>query len=137
MRSRVGFLAGAAALLVLGLSGCSASANDPEHVDSFAATYTIAPSGVVHAVETIRYDFGSTPDRHGILRFLDSHFVENSTQDRVYKYTDLRVSSPTGASALFSTATQEDVLIQVGNSNATLAGKQTYILSYDIHGALN
>jgi hypothetical protein len=137
MRIRVGFPAGAALLLILGLSGCSAATNDPEHVDAFDATYTIAQSGVVHAVETIHYDFGNSPDRHGILRFLDSHFIANSTQDRVYQYTNLHVSSPTGASALFSTATQEDVLIQVGNKNATLSGKQTYVLSYDIHGALN
>src|SRR5665213_3442735 len=137
MRIRSVFLAAAAALVLVGLSGCSIGANDPEHIDSFTAKYTVAQSGVVHAVETIRYDFGNTPERHGILRFLNSHFVQNSTQDRVYKYTNLTVSSPTGAPALFSTATQEDVLIQVGNKNATVSGKQTYILSYDIHGALN
>ncbi len=137
MRIRSVFLAAAAALVLVGLSGCSVGANDPEHIDSFAAKYTIAQSGVVHAVETIHYDFGNTPARHGILRFLNSHFVQNATQDRVYKYTNLTVSSPTGAPALFSTATQEDVLIQVGNKNATVSGKQTYVLSYDIHGALN
>jgi hypothetical protein len=137
MRMRIGLVAGAAALVALALSGCSSSASDPEHVDSFDAKYTIAPSGVVHAVETIHYDFGTTPDRHGILRFLDSHFVANSKQDRVYRYSNLHVSSPTGASALFSTSTQEDVLVQVGNENATLGGKQTYVLSYDISGALN
>jgi uncharacterized membrane protein YgcG len=140
MRIRVALLAGAASFVLLGLSGCSigsTGSNDPEHIDSFDAKYTIAQSGVVHAVETIHYDFGNTPERHGILRFLDSHFVANSTQDRVYQYTNLKVSSPTGAPALFSTSTQEDVLIQVGNKNATVSGKQTYVLSYDIHGALN
>jgi uncharacterized membrane protein YgcG len=137
MRIRVAFLAAAASFVLLGLSGCSLGSSDPEHIDSFDANYTIAQSGVVHAVETIHYDFGNTPERHGILRFLDSHFVSTATQDRVYKYTNLRVSSPTGAPALFSTSTQEDVLIQVGNKNATVSGKQTYVLSYDIHGALN
>jgi uncharacterized membrane protein YgcG len=137
MRIRVAILAGAAALALLTLSGCSSQPNDPEHIDSFDVNYTIDAGGTVHAVETIHYDFGSTPDRHGILRFLDSHFIQTSTQDRVYKYTDLHVSSPTGASTLFSTSTQQDVLIQVGNKNATLSGKQTYVLSYDIHGALN
>jgi uncharacterized membrane protein YgcG len=137
MRRRVALFAGAAVLAILTLSGCSALADDPEHIDTFDVHYTIDASGTVHAVETIHYDFGSTPDRHGILRFLDSHFVQSSTQDRVYKYTNLHVSSPTGASALFSTSTQQDVLVQVGNQNATLSGKQTYVLSYDIHGALN
>jgi len=137
MRIRVALFAGAASLALLTLSGCSAVTSDPEHIDSFDVNYTIDAGGTVHAVETIHYDFGTTPDRHGILRFLDSHFIQSSTQDRVYSYTNLHVSSPTGASTLFSTSTQQDVLVQVGNKNATLSGKQTYVLSYDIHGALN
>jgi uncharacterized membrane protein YgcG len=137
MRIRVALFAGAASLALLTLSGCSAVASDPEHIDSFDVNYTIDAGGTVHAVETIHYDFGTTPDRHGILRFLDSHFMQSSTQDRVYEYTNLHVSSPTGASTLFSTSTQQDVLVQVGNKKATLSGKQTYVLSYDIHGALN
>lgn len=139
MRNRVVLVAVSAAVVLFGLSGCSAlsSADDPEHVDSMAIDYTIAKSGLIHAVETIKYDFGSSSDRHGILRFLDSHFTDTDTRDRVYEYTNIHVSSPTGASALFSTARQEDLLIQVGNANATLSGKQTYIISYDIRGALN
>jgi uncharacterized membrane protein YgcG len=137
MRIRAGLLAAAAAVVLLTLSGCSTGDGNAEQIDSFDVHYTIEKSGVVHAVETIHYDFGNTPDRHGILRFLDSHFLQSASQDRVYKYTNLKVSSPTGASSLFSTSTQEDVLIQVGNKNATLSGKQTYVLSYDIHGALN
>ena len=137
MRIRAALLAAAASFVLLGLSGCSLGSSDPEHIDSFDANYTIAQSGVVHAVETIHYDFGNTPERHGILRFLDSHFVQSDSRDRVYKYENLTVSSPSGAPALFSTATQEDVLVQVGNKNATVSGKQTYVLSYDIEGALN
>jgi uncharacterized membrane protein YgcG len=137
MRIRAGVLTAAAAAILLSLSGCATGDGNPEQIDSYDVHYTIAKSGVVHAVETIQYDFGDTADRHGILRFLDSHFVESATQDRVYKYSNITVSSPTGASALFSTSTQEDVLIQVGNKNATLGGKQTYVLSYDISGALN
>jgi uncharacterized membrane protein YgcG len=124
---------------LLALAGCSESATSdvPEHIESFAATYTIAPDGVVHTVETIDYDFGSTPDRHGIERFLSVRVPLAADQDRVYEYTNLKVSSPTGASALFSTARQRSLLIRVGNENATLEGEQIYVLSYDIHGALN
>jgi uncharacterized membrane protein YgcG len=139
MRNRVALVAVSAAVVVFGLSGCSMTTSDgnAEQVDSFAVDYTIAPSGVVHAVETIKYDFGSDGDHHGILRFLDSHFTDTATKDRVYEYSNIHVSSPTGASALFSTARQEDLLIQVGNKNATIGGRQTYVISYDIHGALN
>jgi uncharacterized membrane protein YgcG len=137
MRIRLVLAAAAFSIVLLGLSGCSTNSGDAEHIDSFDANYTIARDGVVHAVETIHYDFGDTPERHGILRFLDSHFVQTSTEDRVYKYSNLTVSSPSGAPAMFSTSTQEDVLIQVGNKNATVRGKQTYVLRYDIQGALN
>jgi uncharacterized membrane protein YgcG len=139
MRNRFALSAASAAVVLLALTGCSSldSSNDPEHVDSIAINYTIAKTGIVHVVETIRYDFGSTPDRHGIQRFLDSHFQDTATHDRVYQYTNIHVSSPTGASALFSTSRQEDLIIQVGNENATLGGRQTYVLSYDVHGALN
>jgi uncharacterized membrane protein YgcG len=139
MRNRVALPAVCAVVVIFGLSGCSStgSSNDPEHIDSFAIDYTIAGSGVVHAVETIKYDFGPASGHHGILRFLESHFTDTATRDRVYEYTNIHVSSPTGASALFSTAKQEDLLIQVGNANATLGGRQTYVISYDIHGALN
>jgi hypothetical protein len=139
MRKPFALLAAIAAVLLLTLTGCStgSSDNNPEQIDSFGIDYTITQSGVVHVVETIEYDFGTTPDRHGIQRFLDSHFADTRAHDRVFRYTNIHVSSPTGASTLFSTATQEDVLIQIGNQNATLGGKQTYILSYDVHGALN
>ena len=53
MRIRAALLAAAASVLLLGLSGCSAGSNDPQHIDSYDARYTIAQSGVVHAVETI------------------------------------------------------------------------------------
>jgi uncharacterized membrane protein YgcG len=123
----------------LALAGCSQSAasDEPEHIESFGVDYTIAQSGLVHVVETIKYDFGSTPDRHGIERFLYLRVPVTAEQDRVYDYTRLTVSSPTGASALVSTARQRSLLIRVGNENATLGGEQTYVVSYDIRGALN
>jgi uncharacterized membrane protein YgcG len=137
MQIRGALLAGLAALALLTLSGCATGDGNTEQIDSYKLSYTVEKSGIVHAVETIHYDFGDTPDRHGILRYLYSHFDQSASQDRVYTYSNIRVSSPSGASALFSTATQENVLIQVGNKNATLGGKQTYVISYDIHGALN
>jgi uncharacterized membrane protein YgcG len=138
MRSRVAFSAVVLTGLAFSLAGCSAQyAGDTEHIDSFAVDYTIAPSGVIHTVETIHYDFAGESGKHGIFRYLYSHFPGPHGQDRIYDYTNIQVTSPSGASALFSTATQSSVEIKVGNANATLMGKQTYVISYDIRGALN
>ena len=138
MRRRVAFGAVVIIGLVLALTGCSEQyVGDDEHIDSFTVDYTLAPSGVIHTVETIKYDFAGESGKHGIFRYLYSHFPAPKGQDRVYKYDNIHVTSPTGASALFSTATQSSVEIKVGNANATLMGKQTYVISYDIHGALD
>ncbi|HEY4268749.1 MAG TPA: DUF2207 domain-containing protein [Galbitalea sp.] len=141
MRSRVALGIVVAIGAILALAGCtslgSSSPGDTEHIDSFDVHYTIEQSGLVHAVETVHYDFADEPAKHGIFRYLYSRFPAPEGKDRVYEYTNIHVSSPTGASALFSTAKQASVEIKVGNENATLNGKQTYVISYDIRGALN
>jgi uncharacterized membrane protein YgcG len=141
MRSRVALGIVVAVGAVLALAGCSSigssSPGDTEHVDSFDVHYTIEPTGLVHAVETVHYDFANESGKHGIFRYLYSRFPTSDGKDRVYEYSNIHVSSPTGASALFSTARQASVEIKIGNENATLDGKQTYVISYDIRGALN
>jgi uncharacterized membrane protein YgcG len=137
MRARVLKVIVVAGLSLLALAGCSASSG-PEQIDSFDIAYTLHADGTVHAKETIHYDFGSTDDTHGIDRFLASRFETDTTgTDRVYAYSHITVSSPTGASALFSTSLLNYLQVRVGNANANVGGKQTYVLDYDITGALN
>jgi len=138
MNSRVAIAFGAAAGLLMLLSGCAANpSSGQERVDSLAVNYTIEASGTVHAVERIDYDFGANGGKHGIDRFLASRFVGSDGTERVYRYSDVSVTSPSGASALFSTALTNALQIRIGNKNATTGGKQTYVISYDITGAIN
>ena len=136
MISRVAKLLVAAGIVALTLAGC-ATGSGPEHIGNFAIDYTIDGDGTVHVVETIDYDCGGSADRPGIDRFLASRFFEAQGQDRVYRYSDVEVSSPTGASALFSTMLGNALQIRVGNAHATVSGPQSYVISYDIVGALN
>lgn len=106
-----------AVAVTLGLAGCS-SDDAQERIDRFAVEYTLTSSGLVHVIETIDYDFGSN-QRHGIDRFLDSRILSTGGNDRVQKYSRVRVSSPSGASALFSTGLQTSLQIRIGNSNPT------------------
>lgn len=125
--------------VILALSSCSPGfSTSYEAIRSFDINYTIDGSGTVHVVETIDYDFASAEGKHGIDRFLASRFsTETPDQDRVYRYDNVEVSSPTGASALFSTSLGNALQIRVGNKNATVSGPHTYIVEYDIVGALN
>lgn len=138
MRASVSKIILGLALSALALTGCSAgTTTGVEHIEDFGIRYTIEPSGTVHAVETIRYDFGGQSGKHGIDRYLATRFSTDDGQERVYRYTNLAVSSPSGAPALYSTSEQYSLRVRVGNTNETVNGTQVYRLSYDIVGALN
>jgi len=129
---------GAVAGLFMLLSGCAANpSSGREQIDSLAVDYTIEASGIVHAVEKIDYDFGANSGKHGIDRFLASRFASNDGNERVYRYSDVSATSPSGASALFSTTLSNALQIRIGNTNATTGGKQSYVISYDIAGAID
>lgn len=133
VRSVVAAVALALALL---LAGCTSSGED--RIRHFDIHYTIESSGLVHVVETIDYEFGGSEDHHGIDRFLASRFgTDTPGTDRVYRYANITVESPTGASTLYSTALGNALQIRIGNKNALVSGVQTYVLRYDIEGALN
>lgn len=138
MNSRVATTFAAIATSLLVLSGCSSGAGaGQEHIDTLAISYTIEASGTVRVVERIDYDFAGLQGKHGIDRFLASRFASSDGMERVYGYDNIRVESPSGASALFSTTLSNALQIRVGNKNATVGGRQSYLISYDIRGALN
>src|SRR6266568_7184680 len=78
------------AVAIVALPG-GASAQTGEQVTSFDATYTIDHSGVVHTVETIKYDFGAN-ERHGIFRYTPTRYAFNDKQDRKIDVTDITVT---------------------------------------------
>ncbi|CAN5210247.1 hypothetical protein BH09ACT1_BH09ACT1_02630 [soil metagenome] len=142
MRTRVAGIFCVAVASLLALAGCSVSAGSggstgTEHISTFDIDYTIEKSGTVHAVERISYDFGGETGKHGIDRYLASRFSSGASVDRVYSYDHISVSSPSGASALFSTSLSNVLQIRIGNQNATVRGTQKYVIRYDITGALN
>lgn len=125
--------------VMVALSGCTGTfASGPETITRFDIHYTLASNGTVHVVKTIDYDFAGSTEKHGIDVFLASRFAtEVPGEDRVYRYSNIAVSSPTGASTLYSTTLGNALQIRIGNQNAHVRGKQTYIVEYDIEGALN
>ncbi|PRZ40603.1 putative membrane protein DUF2207 [Antricoccus suffuscus] len=141
----------AAFLLVLFAALALAGFTQPAHADSgdkiskYDISYVVEPDGTVQVKETIDYEF-SGGSRHGIYRNLAIRgpYPGNDNKDREYQIDNFAVSSPTGASTAFKkTVTQSDggrsatAQYQIGSANQYVDSAETYVLTYDIKGALN
>ena len=87
--------------------------------------------------ETIPYDFGFE-SHHGIFRTLPVRYSYDDTQDRVVEVSNVTVSSPTGAPTNLDLSEAGGVLtIKIGDPDQTVTGHQTYVIDYDVRGAMN
>lgn len=99
--------------------------------------------GIAHITETYTWDFG---DRNGLgfYRTLTQYmgWPQDPTFMRKYEYSNFAVSSPSGAPAEVWVEGEDgdELRVSVGapdGSDDTRSGVQTYVLSYDMAGALN
>jgi uncharacterized protein (TIGR04222 family) len=110
-----------------------------EQITSYSVDLTLDRSGVMQVVETIAYDFG-TERRHGIIREIPNEFgTGQANQVREYPIDGLEVDSPTGAPDQFEESqTGSTREIKIGDpDNGDVTGEQTYVIRYDVSGALN
>lgn len=108
-----------------------------ESIASYDVTIDVRTDGTLHVREQVDYDFG-TEQRHGIYRTIPVRYVYDDTNDRVIRITDLRVVSTSGApSGVETSAEGPNLVIRVGDPDRTVSGRQTYVLDYDVRGALN
>lgn len=128
-------LAVAASVLAPGTS--SAQLEGFERIRRYDVTLDVARSGTLRVVETIHYSFGRVPKR-GIFRTIPVRFRYDDSHDRVYPLGGLSVTSPTGA------PTQTQVTdeggskkIRIGDPDRTITGDHTYVIGYDVQGAVN
>lgn len=115
------------------LSGSQpAGAQTSESIRSMDVDITLRDSGALEVVETITYDFGGQ-DRHGIMRFIPWRVQDQDdpTLDRVWQFSDLSVSSPTGAPAnLYEYTEAGNQVFRIGSPDRTISGVQQYVISY-------
>ncbi|SEQ73016.1 DUF2207 domain-containing protein [Microlunatus flavus] len=126
-----------------------AYAATPDLVRSLDVDYTVNPSGTLTVKETWVWQFGSDSGRHGIKRFLVTREPwaeqgKDTDQDAVYTVSNIKVTSPTGAN---TDVQREDTpsqkgrevttTLQIGSASETVtAPTATYVISYDVQGAL-
>lgn len=138
--------------LFLGLIGLIAALvpSIPAHADAsddivrkVEVDVELTEEGLAHITETYTWDFGNR-EGLGFYRTLIQYmrWSGDSTLMRKYEYSDFKVSSPSGApaEAWVEGEDGDELLVSVGapdGSENTRSGVQTYVLSYDMAGALN
>ncbi|SDU91911.1 Predicted membrane protein [Microlunatus sagamiharensis] len=136
-------------LTTLALGARPAYAATSDLVRSLDVAYTVNPSGVLSVKETWVWQFGSESGRHGIKRTLVvrepwSENGKDTDQDAVYTLSNIRVSSPDGVNTDVSQeddSSQKGRLVEttltIGSSSETVsAPTATYVITYDVQGAL-
>lgn len=109
-----------------------------EQIHDYTFTMVLDVDGSADVTETIVYDFGRTPDRHGILRDLRLTQPCNAQWERVYPMSRLQVSSPSGAPTAVKTETANGITtVRVGDADKNVHGIQTYVVQYRLGGVVN
>ncbi|MGI8457359.1 MAG: DUF2207 domain-containing protein [Propionibacteriaceae bacterium] len=128
----------------LGLARPAAAAAQ-DQIDSFTASYAVQTSGVVAVKERIVYRFGDNNSaRHGIQRQLITREKYDDDQDALYTYSNIAVSSPSGAPDGYTTIDESDnggrsqsIVLRIGDPNQKVAAPTAiYDISYDVAGAM-
>jgi uncharacterized membrane protein YgcG len=143
------FLAGGV-VLTSALVGTRPAYAADDLVRSLDIDYTVQPSGNLHVKETWVWQFGSDSGRHGIKRSLVvreprvDEQGKDTDQDAVYTLSNVKVTSPDGVNTdVDQTDTSTDkgreveTTLTIGSGSETVsAPTATYVISYDVAGAL-
>ncbi|MCW2917267.1 MAG: hypothetical protein JWN52_5335, partial [Actinomycetia bacterium] len=126
-----------APLTIVGLLALAAPASAQvlatERVAKDQVALTVGPDGVVHAKETISYDFNGG---RGLERSLVTKIRDNDTRDRIFKIEGVKASSPDGGPTNISVTINGDrTIVKVSGSHA-VSGRHTVALEYDVRGAV-
>ena len=109
----------------------------PSSITSYDVVLTVGADGALGVTETIAYDFG-TNQKHGIFRAIPTKVPFDNDNFRLYRLSDVRVTSPDGAPTDVSRSEAAGVTtLRIGDPDKTVTGRHTYVLSYTVDGALN
>ena len=130
-------LAGLAVATTL-LASSPAHAQVGERITSYDVAIDIRDDGSLAIVETIEYDFGSTP-RHGILRDIPTRLRYDDTTTASTPSTSSGCEASEGTPANYEVESVEGGItrIRVGDADTEITGRHTYELTYTVEAALN
>ncbi|MCE9541355.1 DUF2207 domain-containing protein [Candidatus Kaiserbacteria bacterium] len=124
------------ALLPVALAALLPFAVYAESIRSFDTQLTVMPTGVVHVVESIRYDFG-TEEKHGIYRDIPTDFLAEGAEKRTLGISDISVTDASGSGYRTDvTRNSGTVHIRIGSPDTLVSGEKLYVITYDAVGAI-
>lgn len=143
--ARVGALAVALAALVLAPAGAAAAAPGAvgdqtagREITRYDVTAAVDASGVARVTVDFDFDFGNDPG-HGPYLSLVTRQRYDDSRDRLYRYSDITASSPSGAPAQVNR--QDDpsaIVLKIGDPrDGGISGTQHYVVSYTVDGWVN
>lgn len=114
-----------------------AGAEEGWEILSFHSDITIEREGALLISETIEVDFRGLA-RRGIFREIPVRYRWSDTQDRVYELSVIAVRDAAGRSRRHTIENEEaNKRIRIGDPDRTVSGRQTYVITYRVVGALN
>jgi hypothetical protein len=105
-------------------------------ITSVHANIALSADSRLTIQEDTRVDFGSQ-QKHGIFRTIPTRYRYDDTHDRYY---DVTVNSVTdGAQPVMYTTSVDNYneVIKIGDPNVLVSGRQRYVISYTVAGAMN
>ena len=144
--ARVAAFAAGVAALVLGPAGVAAAAapgavgdqTAGREITRYDVTAAVDASGVARVTVDFDFDFGNNPG-HGPYLSLVTRQRYDDSRDRLYRYSDITASSPSGAPAQVNR--QDDpsaIVLKIGDPrDGGISGTQHYVVSYTVDGWVN
>ena len=107
-------------------------------ITRMAIKASVATDGTITVAEEFDMNF-STAGHGPYLYFTTRQGSGQADQYRIYDYHFASVTSSTGAPTAFVTETPQygTVALRIGDSNKTVSGTQTYIVTYTVKGIVN
>lgn len=128
-------------LLVLVGGVCASPARaDDEHsswrIQNYEVDATFAKDGTAKVETTVDFDFGMDAGHGPYLVFVTRQAIEGDSEHwRMVDYSDVEVSSPSGAPSRVAIDEQDGVMtLKVGEQRRTVTGLQRYTINYTVHG---
>jgi uncharacterized membrane protein YgcG len=138
VRIRAARLAIAAIAAGWAMAGSSATAQADEGwvITSFQSDISIASDSTLTVKEDIRVDFGSL-EKHGIFRTIPLRYRYDDSHDRFYNLSVLSATDGSRPVDFAVTSASDNEVIKIGNPSVLVGGKQRYVITYTVAGAMN
>lgn len=107
-----------------------------EHIRDFQNIITVNKNGTISVQENLIYDF-STLDRHGIYREIP--FVTTNQESKRFRldFSNFSVTDENGKKYEYTKSIENGkIRLKIGDSDRTITGVHTYIINYEVAGAL-